>query len=437
MPDNKLADLLRRLAPQVLGAVVRRYGHFDLAEDAVQEALLAAATRWPKDGNPDDPRAWLITVASRRLTDLLRSDQARRRREDTVARWVLPEHWLAPAADKPVSQSDDTLILLFMCCHPALSQASQIALTLRAVGGLTTAEIARAFLVPVATMTRRISRAKQRINDSGIPFGMPPSTERAERLGAVLHVLYLIFNEGYAATSGPRLQRSELSAEAIRLARVVHRLLPDDAEVTGLLALMLLTDARRPARTGPDGRLIPMAEQDRSLWNAESIAEGVALITDALPRGPTGPYQLQAAIAAIHDEAPSADATDWPQILVLYELLMRTSDNPVVALNHAVAVAMVRGPQAGLDLIGKLEVNERIAEDHRLHAVRAHLLEMAGDFDRGARLVPGGGPANGQPPASALPPRPSCAPDRRPLRGLTGSVVCTRLPPCCGGPQRR
>ena len=384
MPDSEAADLLRRLAPQVLGAVVRRYGHFDLAEDAVQEALLAAATRWPKDGNPDDPRAWLITVASRRLTDLLRSEQARRRREDTVARWVLPEHWLAPAADKPVSESDDTLILLFMCCHPALSSASQIAITLRAVGGLTTAEIARAFLVPAATMTRRISRAKQRINDSGIPFSLPPSAERAERLGAVLHVLYLIFNEGYAATSGPRLQRSELSADAIRLARVVHRLLPDDGEVTGLLALMLLTDVRRPARTGPDGELIPMAEQDRSLWNAESIAEGVALITDALPRGPTGPYQLQAAIAAIHDEAPSVDATDWPQILALYELLMRTSDNPVVALNHAVAVAMVRGPQAGLDLIGKLEVNERIAEDHRLHAVRGHLLEMAGDF-KGAR----------------------------------------------------
>jgi RNA polymerase sigma factor (sigma-70 family) len=381
MPDTKIADLLRRLAPQVLGAVVRRYGHFDLAEDAVQEALLAAATRWPTDGNPDDPRGWLITVASRRLTDFLRSEQARRRREDTVTRWVLPEQWLAPAADMALSQSDDTLILLFMCCHPAVSPASQIALTLRAVGGLTTAEIARAFLVPVATMTRRISRAKQRIKDSGIPFGMPPSSERAERLGAVLHVLYLIFNEGYAATSGPRLQRSELSAEAIRLGRVVHRLLPDDAEVTGLLALMLLTDARRLARTEPDGRLIPMAEQDRSLWNADSIAEGVALITDALPRGPTGPYQLQAAIAAIHDEAPNADATDWPQILVLYELLMRTSDNPVVALNYAVVVAMVRGPQAGLDLIGKLEVDERIVEDHRLHAVRAHLLEMAGDFE--------------------------------------------------------
>jgi RNA polymerase sigma factor (sigma-70 family) len=379
VPDTEVEDLLRRLAPRVLGAVVRRYGHFDTAEDAVQEALIAAATQWPHDGVPDNPRAWLITVASRRLTDLLRSEQARQRREDTVATWTLPEQRLAPAADRPASESDDTLILLFMCCHPSLSPASQIALTLRAVGGLTTAEIARAFLVPEATMTRRISRAKQRIKDSGIPFGMPPGSERTQRLGAVLHVLYLIFNEGYASTSGPSLQRSELSAEAIRLARMVHRLLPDDGEVMGLLALMLLTDARRPARTGPDGGLVPMAEQDRSLWNADYIAEGLALITDALPRGATGPYQLQAAIAAIHDEAPSAEATDWPQIMALYELLMRISDNPIVALNHAVAVAMVRGARAGLDLLGKLEADERIAEDHRLHAVRAHLLEMAGD----------------------------------------------------------
>ena len=379
MPEAEVEGLLRGLAPLALGALVRRYGHFDTAEDAVQEALLAAAVQWPKDGIPDNPRAWLITVASRRLTDLLRSEQARQRREDTVATWTLPDQWLAPAADRPPSESDDTLILLFMCCHPALSPASQIALTLRAVGGLTTAEIARAFLVPEATMTRRISRAKQRIKDSGIPFGMPPGAERTQRLGAVLHVLYLIFNEGYASTSGPSLHRGELSAEAIRLARMVHRLLPDDGEVTGLLALMLLTDARRPARTGPDGGLIPMAEQDRSRWNAGDIAEGVALITDALPRGATGPYQLQAAIATIHDEAPSAEATDWPQIMALYELLLRIGDNPVVALNHAVAVAMVRGPHAGLDLLGKLEADERIAGDHRLHAVRAHLLEMAGD----------------------------------------------------------
>jgi RNA polymerase sigma factor (sigma-70 family) len=383
VPDAEAEDLLRQLAPQVLGAVVRRYGHFDTAEDAVQEALLAAATQWPEDGLPGNPLGWLITVASRRLTDLLRSEQARQRREDTVARWTLPGEWLAPAADEAGSGSaadaDDTLILLFMCCHPSLSPASQIALTLRAVGGLTTAEIARAFLVPETTMTRRISRAKQTIAGSGIPFRLPPAGERGEWLGAVLHVLYLIFNEGYASTSGPSLQRSELSAEAIRLARMVHRLLPGDGEVTGLLALMLLTDARRPARTGADGSLITMAEQDRALWDRRLITEGVALITEALPRGPTGPYQLQAAIAAVHDEAPSADATDWPQILALYELLMQVADNPVIALNHAVAVAMVHGQRAALDLLEALEADERIAADHRLHAVRAHLLELSGD----------------------------------------------------------
>jgi len=379
VPDADVGGLLRQLAPQVLGAVVRRYGHFDTAEDAVQEALIAAAMRWPGDGIPENPRAWLVTVAARRLTDLLRSEQARQRRENAVARRMLPDEWLAPPADRPASESDDSLILLFMCCHPSLSPASQIALTLRAVGGLTTAEVARAFLVPEATMTRRISRAKQTIKDSGIPFAMPSASERADRLRAVLHVLYLIFNEGYASTSGPGLHRSELAAEAIRLARMVHQLLPDDREASGLLALMLLTDARRPARVGPHGELITMAEQDRGLWNADSIAEGVALITNALPKGPTGPYQLQAAIAAIHDEAPSAEATDWPQIVGLYELLMRISANPVVALNHAVAVAMARGPRAGLDLLDTLQADERIAEDHRLHAVRAHLLEMAGD----------------------------------------------------------
>ena len=358
---------------------MRRFGHFATAEDAVQQALLAAATQWPTDGPPDNPRGWLITVASRRLTDLLRSEHSRQRREDTVARWTLPDQWLAPAADRPTSASDDTLIVLFTCCHPSLSSASQIALTLRAVGGLTIAQIARAFLVPEATMTRRITRAKQRIKDSRLPFALPPNAELAERLGAVLHVLYLIFNEGYATTSGPDLQRNDLSTEAIRLTRTVHQLLPDDSEVAGLLALMLLTDARRTARTGPDGGLIPMAEQDRSVWDADSIEEGVALITDALPQGPTGPYQLQAAIAAVHDEALDADATDWPQILALYELLLRISDNPVVRLNHAVAVAMARGAEAGLDLLPALEADKRLAEDHRLHAVRAHLLEMTGD----------------------------------------------------------
>ncbi|GAA1021172.1 RNA polymerase sigma24 factor [Acrocarpospora pleiomorpha] len=379
MTEHEVEDLLRQCAPQVLGALVRRYGHFDTAEDAVQEALLAAAVQWPKEGLPDNPQSWLITVASRRLTDLLRAQQARRRREDTVARWTPLD---APPADQRPEDSDDTLILLFLCCHPSLSAASQIALTLRAVGGLTTAEIARAFLVPEATMTRRITRAKQRIKDSGLPFRMPSGPERAERLAVVLHVLYLIFNEGYASTSGPTLHRRELSAEAIRLARLVHRLLPQDGEVTGLLALMLLTDARRPARTGPDGSLIPMAEQDRGRWNADLIAEGVRLISDALPRGATGPYQLQAAIAAVHDEAETAAATDWPQIMALYGVLLRISPNPMVALNHAVAVAMVRGPQAGLTLLAGLD--DRLADDHRLHAVRAHLLEMAGDSS-GAR----------------------------------------------------
>ena len=382
-------DLLRHFAPQVLGAVVRRYGHFDAAEDATQEALLAAATQWPSEGIPENPLAWLITVAARRLTDLLRSEQARRRREDSAAQWVLPQEWLAPPADRSAQPEDDSLILLFMCCHPSLSPASQIALTLRAVGGLSTAEIARAFLVPEATMTRRITRAKQSIKESGVPFRMPVGAEREARLGAVLHVLYLIFNEGYASTSGPSLVRTDLCAEAIRLTRLVRRLLPEDAEVAGLLALMLLTDARRPARTGEDGALIPMAEQDRSLWNRAAIAEGLALVSEALPRGPTGPYQLQAAIAALHDEAPSAEETDWPQIVALYETLLRLSghqDNPVVRLNHAVAVAMARGPQAGLELLAALEGDERIAEDRRFHAVRAHLLETAGDA-AGARAA--------------------------------------------------
>jgi RNA polymerase sigma factor (sigma-70 family) len=353
---------------------VRRFGHFDAAEDATQEALLAATTQWPARGLPHDPRAWLITVAARRLVDLLRSEQARARREK--ADFAREPVRVVPAADRSGDDADDTLILLFLCCHPALSPASQIALTLRAVGGLTTAEVARAFLVSEETMTRRISRAKKGIADSGSTFRLPTGSDRADRLGAVMHVLYLIFNEGYAATSGPNLVRSELSAEAIRLARTAHRLLPGDGEVAGLLALMVLTHARRAARTGPDGELIPMSEQDRGLWDAAAIAEGVALITATLPRGPVGPYQLQAAIAAVHDEAPSADHTDWPQIRALYEALLQVSDTPLVRLNHAVAVSMVDGPRAGLDLVSELDA---LSGDHRLHAVRAHLLETSGD----------------------------------------------------------
>jgi RNA polymerase sigma factor (sigma-70 family) len=373
---------LRRLAPQVLGAIVRRYGHFDLSEDAVQEALLTAAMQWPEQRVPGNPRGWLITVASRRLMDELRSEQSRRRREDAAAAQVPAIETVAPApGEERLPDQDDTLTLLFLCCHPALSPASQIALTLRAVGGLTTAQIASAFLVPEATMAQRISRAKQRIKATGIPFHVPPEPERAERLRAVLHVLYLIFNEGYTASSGPDLLRSELTAEAIRLTREVRRLLPDDGEVAGLLALMLLTDARRPARTRPDGALIPLAEQDRELWNSESIEEGLALLTGALAQAPIGPYQLQAAIAAVHAEAERAEDTDWAQILALYELLERISPNPMVTLNHAVAVAMVRGPQAALDVLETLESDDRIAKHHRLDAVRAHLLEMAGEYD--------------------------------------------------------
>ena len=370
--------LLRDLAPQVLGAVIRRFRDFSAAEDAVQEALLAAALQWPVEGVPDNPRAWLIHVAARRMTDHLRVELARRRREFVVVTQDPPDQQVAPAPDSETEQ-DDTLILLFMCCHPALTRPSAIALTLRAVGGLTTAEIANAFLVPEATMAQRISRAKQRIKTSGVPFRMPSNGERAQRLSSVLHVLYLIFNEGYTSSIGPKLQRSDLSNEAIRLTRAVHNLLPDDGEVAGLLALMLLTDARRPARTGPDGELIPLAEQDRTLWDRQAIGEGVALVTDTLSRGSIGAYQLQAAIAAVHDEAARSEDTDWPQVLALYGLLKRMSDNPMVALNHAIAAAMVHGPKVGLELLKALDADERMTSHHRLDAVRAHLLEMAGD----------------------------------------------------------
>jgi RNA polymerase sigma factor (sigma-70 family) len=372
-------ELLRTLAPQVLGALVRRNGRFDVCEDAVQEALLAAAVQWPGQGVPANPRGWLLTVASRRLTDLLRSEHARRRREEAVAAMAGPEELVVPGPEEEgPPEHDDTLTLLFLCCHPDLTPPSQVALTLRAVGGLTTAQIASAFLVPEATMAQRISRAKQRIRTSDTPFRMPRDEERADRLRVVLHVLYLVFNEGYTATSGPRLERADLTAEAIRLTRAVHRLLPGDGEVAGLLALMLLTEARRPARTRSDGRLVPLDEQDRGLWDRALIEEGVALVTRTLATAPVGPYQVQAAIAAVHDEAARAGDTDWPQILALYGLLERLAPGPVVTLNHAVAVAMVRGPRAGLDMLEALEAGGAMAGHHRLDAVRAHLLELAG-----------------------------------------------------------
>ncbi|MFJ2675916.1 RNA polymerase sigma factor [Streptomyces sp. NPDC087525] len=378
--ETTAEDLLRTLAPQVVGVLTRRFGDFDSAEDAVQEALLAAATQWPDEGMPRNPRGWLIQVASRRMTEQVRGEQARRRREDLAARQLPADRTTAPAADREdPADRDDSLVLLFLCCHPALSPTAAIALTLRCVGGLTTSQIARAFMVPETTMGQRISRAKQRIKTSAVPFRMPEGEERADRLVAVLHVLYLIFNEGYATSEGPDLQRVELSREAIRLTRAAHELLPDDSEVAGLLALMLLTHARSAARTGPDGELIPLAEQNRALWDARAIDEGTALLTVTLPKGPLGPYQVQAAVAAVHDEAATVEETDWPQILALYGVLEQLSASPVVSLNRAVAVAMVRGADAGLAIIEDLTANGRLAGNHRLYVARAHLLEMAGD----------------------------------------------------------
>jgi RNA polymerase sigma factor (sigma-70 family) len=368
---TEIEILLRSQAPLVLGALVRRYGHFDACEDAVQEALLAAATQWPTEGVPDNPRGWLVTVAGRRLTDLLRAESARRRREVTAATMDSP-------GEAPADQ-DDTLTLLLLCCHPTLSAASQIALTLRAVGGLTTSAIAHAFLVPESTMAQRISRAKQRLKTVDAPFALPPAAELAERLPLVLHVLYLIFNEGYTTTSGPDLERADLTSEAIRLTRQVHERLPSDGEVAGLLALMLLTEARRPARTEPDGSLVPLAEQDRRRWDVEPIREGVDLVSKSLANTVLGPYQLQAAIAAVHDEAASAEDTDWRQILGLYQLLTQVAPSPMVTLNQAVAVGMVHGPRVGLDLLATLDTDDRMARHHRLAAVRGHLLDMAGD----------------------------------------------------------
>ena len=379
-PEIAFEHLLREVAPQVLGVVARRFRDFASAEDAVQEALLAAFRQWPNEGIPENPRAWLIRVALRRITDIVRSEIARREREAAIAD---EEPAVAPVEEIEAEMDpEDTLILLFMCCHPALSTSSAIALTLRAVGGLTTAEIANAFLVPEATMAQRISRAKQSIRASGVPFRAPTAQERGERLPAVLRVLYLIFNEGYASSLGAQLQRLDLASEAIRLTRGARTLLPEDTEVAGLLALMLLTHARRAARTGVDGELIPLDKQDRSLWDRVEIAEGTSLLTLALSKGMVGLYQLQAAIAAVHDEAAQAEETDWPQILALYELLQRVAPGPMVTLNHAIAVAMVHGPAQGLARLRALDSDERLRDHYRLDAVRGHLLEKLGEFEK-------------------------------------------------------
>ncbi|NKQ52385.1 RNA polymerase sigma factor [Amycolatopsis sp. K13G38] len=363
-------DLLRELTPQVLGALVRRYGRFDGCEDAVQEAVLAATVQWPAEGVPANPRGWLLTVASRRLVDQMRSDHARRERELATATEAVPEE---------PQGTDDSLVLLFLCCHPALTAASQTALTLRAVGGLTTAEIARAFLVPEATMAARISRAKQRIKAEGSSFAMPGGAEHAERLRVVLHVLYLIFNEGYTASSGSDLHRADLAREAIRLTRMVHAQLPGDSEVTGLLALMVLTHARRETRTTAGGDLVPLDEQDRAKWDRALIDEGMALVKASLAGPALGPYQLQASIAATHADAATAPETNWRQVHALYLILERIAPNPMVTLNRAIALAEIEGPAAGLDLLSTLDGDERMAGHHRLLSVRAHLLEKTGD----------------------------------------------------------
>ncbi len=385
-------DVLRALAPRVLGTLVRRYGDFARCEDAVQEALIVAAGTWAGDGVPEHPRGWLTTVATRRYVDQVRSDSARERRE-LAALDASPRDTLvaAPADAEPVR--DDLLELLFLCCHPALTAPSQMALVLRAVGGLTTPEIAAAFLVPEKTMGQRISRAKQRLRDAGARFDLPPEPERGPRLRVVLHVLYLVFNEGYSASTGPDLHRVDLTGQALRLTRDLRARLPDSGETAGLLALMLLTEARGRARTGPDGVLVPLADQDRSLWDRTAIAEATALLDHSLATFPLGPYQVQAAIAALHDEATSVEATDWPQVLALYDLLERLAPNPVVSLNRAVALGVVHGPEAGLEAVRELDAGV-LAGNHRLLAVRAHLLEQAGDrsaaaacFQEAARLA--------------------------------------------------
>ncbi|WP_329051282.1 RNA polymerase sigma factor [Amycolatopsis sp. NBC_01488] len=390
--EEPVEDLLRALVPQVLGTLVRRYGDFARCEDAVQEALIAAVDAWSQAGVPASPVGWLSTVAARRYVDQVRVDTARARRERAVAD-ALPRDVLAAAPADLEPARDDLLELLFLCCHPALTASAQMALTLRAVGGLATPEIAAAFLVPDKTMGQRISRAKQRLREVGARFELPPEPERGPRVGVVLHVLYLVFNEGYSASAGTTLHRADLTREAVRLARRLHERLPGSGEAAGLLALMLLTEARSAARIGPDGELVPLAEQDRARWDRAAIAEGTDLLTRAMATLPLGPYQVQASIAALHDEAASVEDTDWRQILALYDILERSAPNPVVSLNRAVALGMVRGPQAGLAALRELETGV-LAGHHRLLAVRAHLLEQAGEracaataFQEAARLA--------------------------------------------------
>jgi len=372
-------DVWRREAPYVLGALLRRHGDLGDCEDAAQEALAAAAVQWGTEGVLDSPRGWLIRVASRRLVDQVRADRARAAREVAVVAREPADALLAPGADDEPAATDDSLALLLLCCHPALRPPSQVALTLRAVAGLSTAQIAAAFLVPEATMAQRLSRARATLRAAGVRFVGPPPEELPARVAACLEVLHLVFNEGYAASSGPALLDTSLTAEAVRLTRTLHRALPDHDEVAGALALMLLTAAREATRVDDRGDLVPLAKQDRSRWDAAAVAEGVALLEAVLPRGHLGRFQLQAAIAAVHAEAPTWADTDWRQISLLYAMLEELAPGPAVTLNRAVAVGMALGPREGLAMVEPLLDEPAMARYHRTHAVRAHLLEMAGD----------------------------------------------------------
>jgi RNA polymerase sigma factor (sigma-70 family) len=374
-----LENVWRRESRHVLAALLRRHGDYADCEDAAQEALAAAAEQWPRDGTPDYPRGWLIRVASRRLVDQVRADRARATREESVGTAQPADAFTAAAADEDPEPRDDALLLLLLCCDPALSRPSQVALTLRAVSGLSTAAIAAAFLVPEATMAQRLSRARTTLRESGVRFGSPTADELPARVAAVLDVLYLVFNEGYARSSGDTLVETSLAEEAIRLTAELHARLPDHHEVAGALALMLLTDARRATRVDARGDLVPLAEQDRSRWDADRIAEGVAILEAVLPRGPVGAYQLQAAIAAVHAEAARFADTDWAQIAALYEMLDRVAPSPAVTLNRAVSIGMTAGPEAGLAALQSLLDDPALDRYHRLHAVRAHLLELSGD----------------------------------------------------------